>query len=148
MKLSPLSDRVLIKPDRAPDRTASGLWVQEDWKPEQTGTVVATGVVVHPRKAEAEALAALVEQWAHDWAYKGSDDFGNSTDDLKAAAQMLRALVSRKPQVRVDEDVIFSWQVGQEVWINDGEERYLLMREADILAVVDYEEQEIEGVAV
>ena len=32
--------------------------------------------------------------------------------------------------------VVFSWQVGQELWINHGEDRLLILREADILAVV------------
>ena len=53
------------------------------------------------------------------------------------AAQLLRELTGREPEVSVGDAVIFSWNVGQEIWIADGEERYLLMREADILAVIE-----------
>ena len=33
--------------------------------------------------------------------------------------------------------VVFSWQVGQELWVNHAQQRYLILREADILAVVE-----------
>lgn len=91
MNLTPLSDRVLIRPDSAPTMTASGLHLAEHWKPEQTGTVVAVG---------------------------------NLTP-------------SQRVDVKVGDYVIFSWQAGQEIWVNDGEERYLLMRALDVLAVIE-----------
>lgn len=37
--------------------------------------------------------------------------------------------------VQVGDTVIFSWQSGQEIYIDD--ERFLLMRESDILAVLE-----------
>lgn len=39
--------------------------------------------------------------------------------------------------VKVLDPVIFSWAVGQELWLNDGAERYLMMRERDISAVME-----------
>lgn len=122
VKLTPLSDRVLILPDQQPTETESGILLAEHRKPEQTGTVVAVGGSRHPRKDEAFALADSVEPLAPD------------------AAQLLRELTGREPEVRVGDAVVFSWQVGQELWINDGEQRYLLMRESDILAVVETSE--------
>jgi chaperonin GroES len=41
----------------------------------------------------------------------------------------------RVSSVKAGDSVIFSWSSGQEIYIND--ERYLLMREADILAVLE-----------
>lgn len=41
----------------------------------------------------------------------------------------------RKPIVNVGDTVLFSWQSGQELFIN--EERFLLMREDDLLAVLE-----------
>lgn len=129
MKLTPLSDRVLIKPDQAPQVTASGLHLAEHWKPEQTGTVVAVGFAKHPRKAEAEAYADTLDNY----------EIGRD------AAQLLRELVAREPLVKEGDYVIFSWQAGQEIFVNDGEERYLLMREADLIAVLEPDPAEVEG---
>jgi chaperonin GroES len=39
--MTPLMDRILIRPDVAPDVTESGLHLVRDWTPEQTGTVIA-----------------------------------------------------------------------------------------------------------
>jgi co-chaperonin GroES (HSP10) len=33
--------------------------------------------------------------------------------------------------------VLFSWQAGQELWIDEGRERLLILREEDLLAVVE-----------
>jgi co-chaperonin GroES (HSP10) len=51
------------------------------------------------------------------------------------AANMLRDVTRREPSVKVGDDVLFSWTVGQEITVDD--ERYLLMREGDILAVLE-----------
>lgn len=40
--LHPLRHHVLIKPEKAPDRTESGLHLVEHWRPENLGEVVAT----------------------------------------------------------------------------------------------------------
>jgi co-chaperonin GroES (HSP10) len=135
--LTPLSDRVLIKPTAAPTETASGLQLVEHWKPEQTGTVVAVGASVHPRKAEATDLAMDL--------FQGSDVemnfIGPLHQTMRKAAQLLRDLTAKTPEVAVGDAVIFSWSAGHEIWVNDGDERYLLLREADILAVIEPEKE-------
>jgi co-chaperonin GroES (HSP10) len=119
----PLKDRVFIKPDEAPTMTESGLHLSEHWKPEQTGTVVAVGTMAHPRADRARALATELGELNHATASE--------------AADLLRELVHRQPQVKVGDWVIFSWQSGQELFVNDGAERYLVLKESDILAVVE-----------
>jgi co-chaperonin GroES (HSP10) len=131
MSLRPLNDRVLIKPHVNPDETESGLILPEtraDRYTEMQGTVVAVGRATHPRKADAENLAArldVISGWACNF-----DDETTTT-----AATLLRDLVRREPIVKEGDDVLFSWSVGQEVTIDD--ERYLLMREDDLLAVLE-----------
>jgi len=123
--LRPLGNRILIRPEAAQDRTESGLWIQEDKKPDQTGTVVAIGTLTHPLKAEAEELA--------DKLAPRISDLGLTFQD--AIVDMLRRLVAREPIVKVGDFVMFSWQSGQEL-IVDGE-RYLLLPEDDLLAVLE-----------
>lgn len=41
--IRPLGDRVLIKPDKNPEQTDSGLWLSEHAKPETQGVIVAIG---------------------------------------------------------------------------------------------------------
>lgn len=108
--------------------TESGLHLVEHWKPEQTGTVVAVGHATHPRKDEAFDLAVRLES-----------DYNPLDECVSEAAALLRDLTGREPLVKPGDDVIFSWSAGQEIFINDGEERYLLMREADLLAVIEPE---------
>jgi len=115
--LRPLGDRVLVKPEANPEQTDSGLWLSEHRKPEEAGTVVAVGLPVHPRKQEAEDAAFVIAGLA------------------PGVAKLLQALVAREPLVHVGDYVLFSWAAGHEVLIED--ERYLLLREADILAVVE-----------
>jgi co-chaperonin GroES (HSP10) len=125
VNLRPLGDRVLIKPEIPADTTESGLVLMEHRKPEQTGTVVAVGPCAHPRKAEAEAMALEL-----------SHGIGE-TELQDAAADLLCDLVRKEPLVSVGDYVVFSWTAGQEIWVEDGEERLLLMRESDILCVVE-----------
>lgn len=40
-------------------------------------------------------------------------------------------------EVKVGDDVIFSWQVGQEVSFNEGQSRYIVLREGEIQAVME-----------
>ena len=127
-ELRPLGDRVLIAPDVAPTMTASGLHLSEHWKPEQTGTVVALGPS-HPHRAEIEALIAHLET-AHP-------NDGSCPCTLCKAASWLRDLLGVAPEMTIGDRVVFSWQVGQELWVNDHEARYLLMRQSDLLAVVE-----------
>lgn len=88
MKLNPLGDRILIKPSAPPTRTASGLHLSEQAKPEQVGRIVAIG---------------------------------------KAAT---------KTGVQVGDTVLFSWQSGQELYVGDDSQRFLVMLEDDLLAVI------------
>lgn len=115
-----MHDRVLIKPEKNPEQTESGLWLSEHKKPEQTGTVVAVGACEHSRKIEVEALL---------------EKYGYELDDHEAA--LLRSLVRPAPLVKEGDYVVFGWNVGQEIRIDD--ETYLLMRETDILCVLEGE---------
>ena len=120
--LIPLGDRVLIKPDVVKTTTDSGLHLVEHWPDEVSGVVVAIGRPAHPRKAEAFALADELT-WHHE------------ADATYRAAQLLRELTGRKPVVAVGDRVIFSRVAGQDIQIDDT--RYVLMREADLLAVLE-----------
>ncbi len=128
MNLKPLGDRVLIKPEIPPNVTESGLILAEDRKPEQTGTVVAVGPCSHPLRTEAEKAAEWIENLSCD---------DSDRDVFHTYADLLRRATQREPEVKVGDYVVFSWTAGQEIWVEDGEERYLLMRESDILAVVE-----------
>jgi co-chaperonin GroES (HSP10) len=134
--MRPLADRVLIRPDVVPEETASGLIVKRAWQPEQTGTVAAVGPVTHPKKEQAEALASGVDRIAAFLATRET-----LTDEdvqcLRGAAGMLRGLTAVEPEVKAGDPVLFGWQVGQEIVVNHGEERYLLMRQSDILCVLE-----------
>ena len=95
MNLRPLGDRVLVKPDKAEQKTAGGLYISSgaQEKP-QRGTVVAVGEGKLDEKGE------------------------------------------RLPMdVKVGDVVIYGKYGGNEVKV-DGED-YLLMRDADIYAVVE-----------
>ncbi len=93
--LTPLGNRVLIKPEEAAKQTESGILLAEDWKPEQTGIVVAIGPTFCPRCQK-----------------------------------------THPPDFAVGDQVIFSWQVGQEVFVNDGE-RFLMMGVGDVMARIE-----------
>lgn len=125
MNFRPLGDRVLIQPELPSTVTESGLHLAEHRKPEQTGTVIAVGPCPHPRKADVEEWAARLDTFA---------DAENLLGDLP---DLLRSLVSVEPSVKVGDYVVFSWAAGQELWVEDGEQRYLVMRESDILCVVE-----------
>lgn len=43
MNLTPLADRVVVRPDPIPTQTASGIQIVEDWPQENTGIVVSLG---------------------------------------------------------------------------------------------------------
>jgi co-chaperonin GroES (HSP10) len=53
------------------------------------------------------------------------------------AAHLLRDLVRRQPCVSVGDDVLFSHDAGQETVIDN--ETYIILREAELLAVVEPE---------
>jgi co-chaperonin GroES (HSP10) len=129
MILRPLHDRVLIKPIEAPTMTQSGLHLAEDAKPDQMGTVVAVGTISNPRQEEAEAAADELM----------GRTYGDAAHPFRSTAELLRSLVHRESCVSVGDTVLFSWSAGQEIWMEDDGERYLLMRESDLLAVIEEE---------
>jgi len=132
MDLVPLGDRVLIQPDAVATTTASGLALVEHWPDEVSGRVVAVGRAKHPRKDEAFAAADALESACE---YGGPEGTRHSACDRCEAAQLLRDLTGREPAVAVGERVVFSRAAGQDVQINDT--RYFLMRETDLLAVIE-----------
>jgi len=136
MILRPLNDRVLIKPHVAPTETPSGLSVVEHYKPEQVGTVVAVGIQTHPRKAAAETLAERLDRIGPGVDADGHFDYF-SEEERAAAVQLVRDLVRREPCVKPGDDVLFSWQAGQEIFLHDDDTRYLIVREDDLLAVIE-----------
>ena len=130
MTLRPLGDRVLIKPTPNPEQTESGLWLSEHRKPEESGTVIAVGTQAHPRKQDAEDLAQFLDTKLRSVCQCGLVDCWYCMGPA-----LVRDIVRRGPIVQVGDVVLFSWAVGQEILIDD--ERYLLMRESDILAVCE-----------
>lgn len=125
MNLIPLADRVLIQPDATEKVSDSGLVLVESAPLDQTGVVVSTGCARHPMKEVAFDLAKRIEWISEE----------HREPLVLDAAQMLRDLTGREPELQVGDRVVFSPYVGQEVVIN--ETRYLIMRESDVLAVVE-----------
>lgn len=129
--LTPLGERVLVEPDEPITETASGLHIVEGKMPEQTGTVVAVGRAVHPLRDVSSSLAARLDKYAL------SGETETRGVALRDAAKMLRQLTAYEPSVKTGDRVVFSWASGQELVVNSGETRYLLLRESDLLAVVE-----------
>lgn len=129
MTLKPLGNRVLIKPAETPKQTASGLHLAEHWKPEQLGTVVAVGTPRHPLKAEAEEIAIRV-------GHRRSDDPPCRCEHCEAE-RLLLELVRREPCCAVGDLVLFSWAAGQEIFLHESDERFLLLTEDDLLAILE-----------
>lgn len=121
MTFRPLADRILVAPIANRTESTAGLALVEDWKPEQMGRVVAVGPRKHPRRADVESLAADIE--AH----------GYST----AAGNLLRSLVQPEPLCATGDLVLFSWMAGQELQDHDTDTRYLIVKQSDLLAVID-----------
>ncbi|MDD5353274.1 MAG: co-chaperone GroES [Candidatus Omnitrophica bacterium] len=96
MKLVPLFDRIVVKPDVMPDRTKAGLYIPQIAKEQPTtGEIIAVG--------------------------EGKTENG--------------ALI--KPKVSVGNRIYFMKYGGSEINV-EGEE-YLIMKEGDILAIVEEE---------
>jgi co-chaperonin GroES (HSP10) len=134
-QLVPLGDRILIRPDTvAQTVTESGIALVEDDPDETTGVVVAVGRPRHPRKDEAFEAADTLDDACESWVGYPSQGW----DANKAAARLLRELTGREPVVQVGQRVGFARYGGQELRLNN--ERYLLLREADLLVVLDNEE--------
>ena len=121
---TPIAGRVLLEP-MEPDRTTeAGLILVEDRKPETMGRVVA---VAKPETSEAVAyLRDCLSAAANLTADPDLRDTWNAA---------IAATGSLESEVQVGDVVLFSWQAGQEIQLDDG--RYLIMPESDILAVVE-----------
>lgn len=131
LDLIPLGDRVLIRPDAVKAQTDSGLHLVEHWPDEVSGVVVAVGRPKHPRKDEAFAVANTLQS-----DYCPGPDACNCY--VAVAIALLRELTGREPVVAIGDRVLFSRAAGQDVSID--ETRYVLMREADLLAVLEAHE--------
>ena len=95
MSLKPLDDRIVVKPNEAEERTASGLVIPDTAKEKpQQGKVLAVGA-------------------------------GKQKDDGKRIAL----------DVKAGDSILFGKYSGQEIKL-DGEE-YLIMREDEVLAVIE-----------
>lgn len=140
MTLRPIGNRILVKPIANEDTTESGLVLVEHRKPETMGEVIAVGPCAHPLRAEAEDLADRLETTlttnADLWLY--CEDAENDALQLqKDAASMLRDVTRKTPLVNVGDTVVFSWRAGREVQIDDTGDRYLMLTEDQIDAVLE-----------
>ena len=88
---------------------------------------MAVGTPRHPLYEESLDLAKRVDWLAVEQA--------DST--LSDAAHLLRDLVRREPAVSIGADVLFSHDAGQDITLDD--DRYILMEEKEVLAVVEPE---------
>lgn len=125
--LQPLPGRVLVQPELPPQESAAGLSLVRDYVIPTTGTIVACGTAKHPLKDEVFDLAKRLDTFSGVMS-------SSAIDVLTDAAQMLRDLTGREPEVSVGDRVAFSPYVGQELVIN--ETRYLMLREDDVLCVL------------
>ena len=134
-----LGDRVLIRPDviaNAPEQRESGIVLAKSLAAAVTGedattslcrgTVIAVGTPRHPLRTEADDLADRITLRC------GATD---DDDCILDAAHLLRDLVRKQPIVTIGDDVLFSHDAGQALTL-DGTETVLLLREAELLAVI------------
>ncbi len=131
MSLRPLNDRILIRPHKSADETESGLQLPEnrsDQYVQMHGTVIAVGPCAHPLRHEASTLATRLLQVSGQYA-------PDTAAPLRDAADLLLDVTRKLPCVKPGDDVLFSWNVGQEVTVDD--DTFLLMREDDLLAVLE-----------
>ncbi len=126
MKLRPLGDRVLIAPLANRLESPAGLEIVEHWKPEQMGTVVAVGEKTGTI-AIADALAVI------------SDEYRNTLINIHELRAELTRLKPAPFDVKAGDLVLFSWQAGQEIQDHDTDTRYLLLKEDDLIAVIEKE---------
>ena len=113
MNLRPLQDRIIVKRVEEETKTAGGLFIPETAKEKpQRGQVIAVG----DGKVNVRSLARYIENTAGN---------GKKTEDGKVLPL----------DVKVGDIVLFGKYAGTEVKV-DGND-YLMMREDDILAVVE-----------
>lgn len=124
VRLRPLGGRVIIRPERTdPIDARTGLELVKGWEPEQRGTVVTVTPGNYAKAADIASRLAL----RHDCEFDAT---------ICEAVNYLQGL-SRTAEIHAGDDVLFSWQAGQEIWIDEGRERLLILREDDVIAVVE-----------
>lgn len=157
LPLKVLGDRVLVKPDtieNAPERLQSGILLAKSMASAVTGedveqsvtrgTVIAVGNPKHPRAEGAIAAANILRKWVADYPpFESCDDYGNSYEDLVRIADLLDDLVRREPCCAVGDDVLFAYDAGQKITLDD--ETFILLHENDLLAVVEPEKELTHG---
>lgn len=143
--LKVLGDRVLVRPDvnaNAPEQRG-GIYLARSLAAAVTGedattslcrgTVVAVGNPKHPLADIAEDLAGRI----------GAQCWPTLEHQLECpvcqASDLLRDLVRRVPCCLVGDDVLFSHDAGQEITLDD--ETYVLMKEDELLAVIEPEKE-------
>ena len=142
LPLKVLGDRVLVKPDtlaNAPEQRESGVIVAKSMAAAVTGedashslnrgTVIAVGNPKHPREAEALELSDRIVAW-HVMTWEED-------------SALLRDLVRRGPCCQIGDDVLFAYDAGQSITLED--ETYILLHENDLLAVVEPEKELTHG---
>lgn len=145
LPLRVLGDRVLVKPDvisNAPEQTASGVIVAKSMAAAVTGedasaslnrgTVIAVGHPKHPRQSDADELTHRID-------VMDRCDCGVACDYYDEAAAMIRDLVRREPCCAIGDDVLFAYDAGQSITLDD--ETYILLHESDLFAVVEPEKE-------
>lgn len=144
LPLKVLGDRVLVKPDtidNAPERLQSGILIAKSMAAAVTGedaehsinrgTVVAVGNPKHPRAVEAKEIAE--KNIAPCWPTKEHSE----TCPHCKAYDFIMDLVRREPCCQIGDDVLFAYDAGQSITLDD--ETYILLHENDLLAVVEPE---------
>lgn len=138
-----LGDRILVRPDvvsHAPEQkgavfVAKSLAAAVTGEDAETsvsrGTVVAVGRPRHPLHDEAVALADVLERRVAARVSILEHDY-----DADSAA-MLRDLVRRQPCCAIGDDVLFAYDAGQRIDLED--DTFIILHEADLLAIVEPE---------
>lgn len=145
LPLKVLGDRVLVKPDvnaNAPEQLESGVILAATMAAAVTGedattsvcrgTVIAVGNPKHPLTDDASELA--------DWLVSELQSY---SDRVNEAAVLLRDLVRREPCCKAGDDVLFSHDAGQQITLES--EIYILLKEDELLAIVEPEEELTHG---
>lgn len=146
MNLAVLGDRIFVKPDINPDMTSDGLLrlVRDNQRSVNRGTVLAVGEgpeIAH--RAVSRAMSALTKEFDR---YIADETIGGFVRAVAAKfkADATRLVRNYEPEhlVMPGDRIIFSPEAGEEVRFE--REIVLVMRETDVLAVVDPETQETE----
>lgn len=135
--IQPLANRVLVKPDPPPDVTASGLVIPDNAVAskdfDMSGTVVRIGHGPASAHRVREATITRCQQALNRLAL----DLGTAAAIHQTLDEMRGQVISLS-ELRVGDHVAFPYTVGTVIEV-DGE-RYLLMNEDQIVAILDRNE--------